>query len=190
MIQRAKIEVFGYFLEFGWSDVLHTGYFDCTNNWAIISLMQDHSKLAKMYFWMIQRAKIEVFGYFLEFGRSDVLHTAYFDCTNNWAIISLMQDHSKLAKMYFWMIQRAKIEVLGHFLECGLFYRLDIAYCDCTQCFTTFGKVTRSWEIIQKSRKCIFEWSKEPKKSVLVIFWSLVFWIDLILHIAIVLNVF
>ena len=50
---------------------------------------------------MIQRAKIEVFGYFLEFGRSDVLHTGYFDCTNNWAIISLMQDHSKLAKMYF-----------------------------------------------------------------------------------------
>ena len=34
MIQRAKIEVFGYFLEFGWSDVLHTGYFDCTK-WSL-----------------------------------------------------------------------------------------------------------------------------------------------------------
>ena len=107
--------------------------------------MQDHSKLAKMYFWMIQKAKIEVFGHFLEFGWSDVLHTAYLDCTNNWAIILLMQDHSNLANMYFWMIQRAKIEVLGHFLECGLFYRLDSVYCDCTQCFTTFGKVTRVW---------------------------------------------
>ena len=30
---------------------------------------------------MIQRAKNEVFGHFLEFGRSDVLHTGYFDCT-------------------------------------------------------------------------------------------------------------
>ena len=30
---------------------------------------------------MIRRAKIEVFGHLLEFGRSDVLHIAYFDCT-------------------------------------------------------------------------------------------------------------
>ena len=44
--------------------------------------------------------------------------------------------------------------------------------------------------IIQKSQKCIFEWSKEPKKRVLAIFWSLVCWIDLILHILIELNVF
>ena len=190
MIQRAKIEVFGYFLEFGWSDVLHTGYFDCTNNWAIISLMQDHSKLAKMYFWMIQRAKIEVFGHFLEFGWSDVLHTAYFDCTkwsfqlginiahagsfNNhksvflndpkiqnrglrpfsgvWSVLltwycilwfysmfhnfrqcyQILRDHSEAAKMHFWMVQRAKKEGFGHFLEFGLLDRLDIAYCDST----------------------------------------------------------
>ena len=34
MIQRAKIEVFGYFLEFGWSDVLHTAFFDCAK-WSL-----------------------------------------------------------------------------------------------------------------------------------------------------------
>ena len=44
--------------------------------------------------------------------------------------------------------------------------------------------------IIQKSEKCIFEWSKEPKKRFLAIFLSLVCWIDLILHIVIELNVF
>ena len=44
--------------------------------------------------------------------------------------------------------------------------------------------------IIQKSKKCIFEWSKEPKKRFLVIFCSLICWMDLTLHNVIVLNVF
>ena len=56
--------------------------------------------------------------------------------------------------------------------------------------FLTFGNVTRSWRIIQTSRKCIFEWSIEPKMRFLAIFLSLVCWIDLILHIVIVLNVY
>ena len=33
------------------------------------------------------------------------------------------------------MIQRAKIEVFGHFLEFGLLDRLDIAYCDSAKRF-------------------------------------------------------
>ena len=93
-------------------------------------------------------------------------------------------------KMHFWMIQRAKNEVFGHFLEFGLLDRLDTAYCDSTKCFPTFGKVTRSWKIIQRSQKCIFEWSKEPKTRFLAIFWSLVCWTDLIYHIMILQNVF
>ena len=44
--------------------------------------------------------------------------------------------------------------------------------------------------IIQKWQKCIFEWSKEPKKRFLTIFWRLVCWIDLIWHIVIVLKCF
>ena len=102
---------------------------------------------------------------------------------NNLATISLMQDHSKITKMHFWMIQRAKMEVFGHFLEFGLLDRL-------AKCFPTFGNITRSWRIIQRSLKCIFEWSKEPKNRFSAIFWSLICWIDLILHIMIVLNVF
>ena len=53
---------------------------------------------------------------------------------NNLAMIWLMLDHSKIRKMHFWMIQRAKKEVFGHFLELGLLDRLDIAYCDSTKC--------------------------------------------------------
>ena len=41
------------------------------------------------------------------------------------------------------MIQRAKIEVFGPFLEFGLLDRLDIAYFDGTKCFLTLGNDTR-----------------------------------------------
>ena len=102
----------------------------------------------------------------------------------------IMKDHSNVTKMHFWMIQRAKKEVFGHFRDFGLLDRLGIAYCDGIKCFSGFGNLTRSWTIIQKSLKCIFEWSKEPKKRFLAIFWSLICWMDLILHNVIVLNVF
>ena len=95
----------------------------------------------------------------------------------------------KIRKKHFWMIQRAKIEVFGHFLEFGLLDRLDIAYCDRTKCFPTFGNLTRSRGIIQKSQKSIFEWSKGQKERFLANFWSLVGWIDLISHIVIKLIV-
>ena len=78
----------------------------------------------------------------------------------------------------------------GHFLNFGTSDGLCIAYYDCTKCSTAFANVTRSQRVIQKSQKCIFEWSKEPKKRFLVIFCGLVCWVDLILHIVIVLNVF
>ena len=44
--------------------------------------------------------------------------------------------------------------------------------------------------IIQRSLKYILNDPKSQKKRFLAIFWSLVCWIDLILHIVIVLNVF
>ena len=78
----------------------------------------------------------------------------------------------------------------GQFLDFDTSDRLDIAYYDSTKRFSTYGNVTRSWRIIQKTQKCIFEWSKEPQKRFLAIFVSLVCWIDLMLHIVIVLNVF
>ena len=93
----------------------------------------------------------------------------------------VVRDHSKIRKMHFWMIRRAKIEVFGHFLVFGLLDRLDIAYFDGTKCFLTFGNSTRSWRIIQKSQKCTFEWSKERKNRFWAIFCSFVCWIYLIL---------
>ena len=95
-----------------------------------------------------------------------------------------------MSKMHFWMIQSAKKEVFGHFLDLGLLDWLDIAYYDKTRCVSTFGNTTRSWRIIQKSLKCIFEWSKVPKIRFLAIILSLVCWIDLILHMMIELYVF
>ena len=69
----------------------------------------------------------------------------------------IMKDHSNVTKMHFWMIQRAKKEVFGHFLEFGLLDWLDIAYCDSTKCFPPVANVTRSWKIIQKPQKCNFD---------------------------------
>ena len=86
--------------------------------------------------------------------------------SNIWQHYQVMKDHSKVSRKHFWMIQSAKNEVFGHFLEFGLLVRLDIAYFDGTKCFLTFGNDTRWWRIIQKSQKCIFEGSKEPKKEV------------------------
>ena len=56
--------------------------------------------------------------------------------------------------------QKGKKEVLGHFLEFGLWDRLDIAYCDFTLYSLTFDKITRSCWITRKSEKCIFGWFK------------------------------
>ena len=48
-------------------------------------------------------------------------------------LLSLMLDHSKIRKMPFWMIQIAKNEVFGHFLEFGSWYQLDISYLNSTK---------------------------------------------------------
>ena len=52
----------------------------------------------------------------------------------------------------------------------------------------TIGLSNGSCWIIKKSQKCLFEWSMEPKMGRLAFFWSLVCWVDLILHIVIGLN--
>ena len=77
-----------------------------------------------------------------------------------------------------------------HFFEFGTSDGLDIVRYDSTKCFPAFDNITRSWRIIQMSQKCIFEWSQEAKNRFLAIFMTLVCWIDLILHILIVQNVF
>ena len=102
----------------------------------------------------------------------------------------VMEDHSKVKEMPLWTTQSAKKEIFGCFLDLCHLDRLDIAYYDRTKCFPTFGTVTRSWRMMLKSRKCIFEWPTEAKKKLLVIFSSLVCWIDLVSHYLMVLNSF
>ena len=135
---------------------------------------------------MQKRAKNEVFGHYFDFGQLDWLVIAYDDraiwfplvgnTNRSWRIIQ------KSLKSIFWKIWSAKNEVFGHYLEFGLLDWLDVAYYDRTICFLTFGNTTRSWRIIKKSGKSIYEWAKEPKKSFLVMFSSLVCWINLILR--------
>ena len=101
----------------------------------------------------------------------------------------VMKDHSKVKEMPLWTIQSVKNEIFGRFLDLGLLDRLDIAYFGRTICFPTFGNTTRSWWVIQKPSKCVFEWSKVPKRRILAVFWTWFCWIDSILHILIELNI-
>ena len=66
----------------------------------------------------------------------------------------------KSVKMHFWMIQSAKKEVFGYFLEIGLWDWLDIAYFDRTKCVLTFNNANMPWIIIQK---CQNVFMNDPK---------------------------
>ena len=87
-------------------------------------------------FWMIHMG----FGQFLAFRSrfglriDSILHILIeLNGAHELAMISLMLDHSKFTKMPFWMIQIAKNEVFGHFLEFGGLERHDVAYFDRTK---------------------------------------------------------
>ena len=122
--------------------------------------------------------------------------------SNIWQRCHVMKGQSKATKMHFWMIQRAQKEVFSHFWNFGLLDQLDIVYCDGTKSFSGFGNLTRSWMIIKKSLKCIFEWSKapkrgfydlcknEPKRDFWRFSWVLVGRITFIMHILIVIYDF
>ena len=131
------------------------------------------------HFWMIQSAKKEVFGHYLELGQLDWADIAYDDrtiwftpfgnTTSPWKIIQKSQKA---------FLNDPKYQEQG-FLDLGVSDRLDIAYYDRTQCFPTFGNTTRSWRSIQKSKKSFHEWSKVPRRRFLAIILSC--WIELIL---------
>ena len=77
----------------------------------------------------------------------------------------------------------------GHFHDFCTSKGLDIAYHDSAKCFLTFGYDIAHAGSFKNLKKCIFEWSEEPKRRFLAIFSSLVCRIDLILHIVVVLNI-
>ena len=84
------------------------------------------------------KSQKEVFGHFLEFGRSDMLHTAYFDCTK-WSLqLGYNIAHAgsfKNQKKAVLNDPKSQNRVFDHFLEFGLLDRLDIAYCDSAKRF-------------------------------------------------------
>ena len=148
--------------------------------------MKGRSKVSKMHFWMIQNAKKEVFGHFLDLGLLDWLDIAYYDrtkcvstfgnTTRSWRIIQKFHE-----SIFEW--SKVPKEVFRHYLEFGLLDWLDITFDDRTICFLTFADTTRSWRIIQKSQRSIFVCSQVLKMRFLAIVLSFVSWIDLVLHI-------
>ena len=124
-------------------------------------------KSQKCLFEWSKQPKMRFLAIFLSFVHRIDLKLHIFILLNDvdsWAVISLVLDHSKITKIPFWVIQRAKNDVFDHYLEFGLLVRLDIAYYETTTCLTTLI-VTRSRIIIQKPRKCIFDQSKGSKKG-------------------------
>ena len=61
-----------------------------------------------------------------------------------WQGCQVLKERSKITKMHFWMIKRAKNEVFGHFLDLHLLDRLGIEDCVRNRCFPTLDKVARS----------------------------------------------
>ena len=146
--------------------------------------MLDHSKIIKMHFSMIQRPPKEFWSFsgVWSVGSTWYCILWWYEMSSNFVQhYQVVKDHSKITKMHFWMIQSAKKVFFGHFLVFGLLDRLDIAYSDSNRCLPTLCNIARSWRIIQRSQKCIFEWSKELKKRFCAIFCSFVCWIYLIL---------
>ena len=163
---------------------------DAFNNLAVVPRMLDHSKCIFEWSKEPKRRFLAIFWSLLCW-IDLILHIVIV--LNVFQLSAASPGHEGSFKKYknaFLNDSKSQKEVFGHFLEFGLLDRLHIAYCDSIKCFPTFGSFTRSWRIIQKVQECIFEWSKEPKKWFLVIFCSWVCWIDLMLHIVKVLNIF
>ena len=94
-------------------------------------------KSEKMPFWIIQIAKNEVFGHFLELGASDRLQIAYFDYAKwSWQVGCHIGHAGSLKNHKICLFGWSKMPKKGffdHFLELGLLDRLDTAYYDIRQ---------------------------------------------------------
>ena len=92
-----------------------------SNIWQHCHVMKDHSKIWKMYFWLIQGAK-KVFFWQLS-GLWSVGSTWYSKfwyyrkCLNILQRHHGMKDDSKITKMQFWKVQSAKKGFSAHFLR-------------------------------------------------------------------------
>ena len=124
MIQRAKIEVFGHFLEFGTSEGLDIAYYDSTKCFSTF----DHGKrsciINQVCIINVIYAKNLVFGHFLEFRTSDGSHIAYYDDAKCFSTFGHGKSSCIINQVCIISIiyaKRAKNEVFGHYLEFALF---------------------------------------------------------------------
>ena len=107
-----------------------------------------------------------------------------------WQSYQVAKDHSKITKIHFWMIQRAKRDVFGHFLESGHFYLLDIEYFDRTKCFPISAALPGHERSFKNLENAFFSCKMTCFDQFGAIFSSLVQRIDFIYLISIVLNGF
>ena len=130
---KTEIMVLSHFLDFGWPDRLQIAHNDL--NWWCLPLGQcichvesfnnqknaflDDPNSQKWDFWLFSR----VWSIRLSWNR--ILWWNSMVCMNGLLYSSSYIIHNCL----FWMIQIAKNELFGHFLEFGPLERLDIAYC-------------------------------------------------------------
>ena len=105
-----------------------------------------------------------------------------------WDVISPMLDHSKITKIPLNDPNSQKWEDFGHFLE--LVHRIDSILHILIELndLNDLAIVLSHNESFECHKKCLFEWSPQPKTRILTIFLTLVHRIDLILCILIQLN--
>ena len=115
--------VLGLFFGFGHSDGFHIAYLDSArwcqrygHDIAHAGSFKSHKNA------FLNDPKCQKQG-FLDLGLIDWLDIVYFDRTMFSNILQhyqVMMGHSKTLKMQFWMIQSAKKEDFGRFLDIGL----------------------------------------------------------------------
>ena len=139
----------------------------------------------------MQRVKNEVFGHFLQLGASDWLEIAYVNRNKlcAWVGHPITQAGSfKNRKNAFLNDPNSQKQDFWSFswVGCITFTSYCIFWQKLMVCMICPSN-DRCW-IIQNSKNCLFEWSKQPKTWFLAIFMSLVQRINLILHILIELS--
>ena len=122
MIQIAKNEVFSHFLEFWASDRLQIAYFDYTKwSWQVGCHIAHAGSFKNHKNAFLNDPKSQKWVFLAIF--MILVHRINFKLhvliilnnVDKWAVITPMQDHSKITKMSFWMIKRAKIGFLTIF---------------------------------------------------------------------------
>ena len=102
----------------------------------------------------------------------------------------VMKDHSKITKMHFWMIQRARKRFLVIFWSLVCWIDLILHILIVQNVFQLSATLPLHEGSFKDDKNAFLNGPKSQKRGIFAIFWTLVCCIDLILHTVIVLNVF